>query len=60
MKLGAKLISSNTVAVLLLTAAAVGLWNRGQHGLSLSMSYEYQVNDEASSISGDLGYSYSF
>jgi serine protease Do len=26
MKLGAKLISSNTVAVLLLTAAAVGLW----------------------------------
>ena len=42
------------------TAIATSLWSKGRHGLSLSVSYEYNISEKAPSISTDLGYSWAF
>ena len=46
-----------------LTAAgafAVSLWSKGRHGLSLSVSLEYNISDSQPSVSTDLGYAWGF
>lgn len=41
-------------------AFALSIWNNGRHGLSLSVSLEYNISDNDPSISTDIGYGWSF
>lgn len=41
-------------------AFAVSLFSKGRHGLSLSLSLEYNFSENVSSISTDLGYGFGF
>lgn len=41
-------------------AVAVSLWQKGRHGLSLSVSLEYNISDNEASVSTDIGYGWSF
>ena len=41
-------------------AGAASLWSKGRHGLSLSLSLEYNISDSEASVSTDLGYAFGF
>ena len=41
-------------------AFAVSLWNRGRHGLALSVSLEHNISEGEPSVSTDIGYSWGF
>lgn len=41
-------------------ALALTIWNSGRHGLSLSVSLEYNISDGEPSVSTDIGYGWGY